>query len=137
MGWPFWQVGCPFLDSIVFVVDWDTLTLFQSVNGDGGLRTERPVKVPVPILHTSGMIILPVSSCFPSLQNPGEEPGAGNTVSSLLHSLEEGCLSKRPLACPAPDNKEPSGSGSARASSAEQKAGKQAQNQNVSQESCT
>lgn len=55
----------------------------------------------MPFLHTSGMIILPASSSFPSVQNPGEEPGAGNTVNSLLHKLEEGGGSNCPLACPA------------------------------------
>lgn len=82
--------------------------------------------MPVPSLHTSGMTILPVSSYFPSLQNPGEEPRAGNTVNILLHNLEEGVSESVLWPAQPPGNKERFGSGSAKARSGEQKAGKHA-----------
>lgn len=80
--------------------------------------------MPEPLLHHSGMIVLPVSSSFPSLQQTGEKPRAENRVNSLLHKLEK--VASQTVLWPAqpPENKEHFGSWPMKARSGEQKAGK-------------
>lgn len=56
------------------------------------IAKETPLEVPVPLLPSHGTMLLLEAFSFPSLQQPGEEPGAENTLSSLLHKSEEGSL---------------------------------------------